>query len=61
VEIMTRPTPCIPALRFDWLTRFYGPILRATLKEEPLKLRIVEQVGCARDAHDHAGARLPRG
>lgn len=45
VEIMTRPTPYIPALRFDWLTRFYDPILRATLKEEPLKRRLVEQVG----------------
>lgn len=38
-------TRFIPALRFDWLTRFYDPILRATLKEEPVKRRLVEQVG----------------
>jgi ubiquinone/menaquinone biosynthesis C-methylase UbiE len=44
MAIMTRPTPYVPALRFDWLTRFYDPILRATLQEEPLKRRLVEQV-----------------
>ncbi len=38
-------TRYIPALRFDWLTRFYDPVLRATLKEEALKRRLVEQVG----------------
>mgnify|MGYP000855398230 CR=1 FL=1 len=37
-------TRYIPALRFDWLTRFYDPVLRATLKEEALKRRLVEQV-----------------
>lgn len=38
------PTRYIPALRFDWLTRFYDPILRATLKEDKVKRRLVEQV-----------------
>ena len=69
-EIMTRPTPHIPALRFDWLTRFYDPILRAALKEEPLKRRLSRAgraaLGTAlarsrlrdRDAHDHVA--LPR-
>lgn len=37
-------TPYIPALRFDWLTRFYDSILRATLEEEKIKRRLVEQV-----------------
>ncbi|MGH7326592.1 MAG: class I SAM-dependent methyltransferase [Candidatus Rokuibacteriota bacterium] len=34
-----------PALRFDWLTRFYDPILRVTLKEEKFKRRLLEQAG----------------
>lgn len=38
------PATYIPALRFDWLTRFYDPILRATLKEARVKRRLVEQV-----------------
>lgn len=40
----------IPALRFDWLTRFYDPLLRAMLKEEPIKQRLVEQAAL-RPAH----------
>ncbi len=35
----------LPALRFDWLTRFYDPILRATLKEEKFKRRLLEHAG----------------
>ena len=35
--------PYIPALGFDWLTRFYDPVLRATLREETFKRRLIEQ------------------
>jgi cyclopropane fatty-acyl-phospholipid synthase-like methyltransferase len=34
----------IPALRFDWLTPFFDPLLRAFLPEQRLKRRLVEQV-----------------
>lgn len=33
----------IPALGFDWLTRFYDPVLRLTLREERFKRLLVEQ------------------
>ena len=35
--------PYIPALRFDWLTRFYDPVVRVALKEERFKRRLIEQ------------------
>ena len=35
--------PYIPALGFDWLTRFYDPVIRATLREETFKRLLVEQ------------------
>lgn len=34
----------IPALRYESLTRFYDPVLRATLKEDRFKRLLVEQV-----------------
>jgi ubiquinone/menaquinone biosynthesis C-methylase UbiE len=33
----------VPALRFHWLTRFYDPLVRATLKEERLRSLLVAQ------------------
>jgi len=33
----TTKQPYIPALGFDWLTRFYDPVLRVTLREEKFK------------------------
>ena len=33
----------IPALRFSFLTRLYDPLMRAALKEEKFKRRLVEQ------------------
>jgi SAM-dependent methyltransferase len=38
-----RPRSYVPALGYRWLTRFYDPILRATLKEERLKGLLVAQ------------------
>lgn len=35
----------IPALRYESLTRFYDPVLRATLKEDRFKRLLVEQAG----------------
>ena len=35
--------PYIPALGFDWLTRFYYPVLRVTLREEKFKRLLIEQ------------------
>ena len=40
-----RSTSFIPALRFDWLTRFYDPIVRAMLREDAVKGRLVDQIG----------------
>lgn len=34
----------VPALRFDWLTRFYDPLIRATLKEDKFKSLLVQQL-----------------
>lgn len=42
----------VPALRFHWLTRFYDPFVRATLKEERLKALLVAQ------AAPRAGERI---
>lgn len=35
----------IPALRFNWLTRFYDPLLRATLKEDRFRGLLIGQAG----------------
>ena len=35
--------PYVPALGFDWLTRFYDPVLRATVREETFKRRLIDQ------------------
>lgn len=40
---MENQTRYIPALRFRWLTRFYDPVLRVTLKEARFKGLLVEQ------------------
>lgn len=42
------PTPSaqqryIPALSYSWLTRFYDPVLRWTVREETFKKRLIEQ------------------
>ena len=34
----------IPALRFDWLTRFYDPVVRLTTREDHFKKTLIEQV-----------------
>ena len=43
--------PYVPALGFDWLTRFYDPVLRATVREETFKRRLIEQARI-QAAHD---------
>lgn len=43
---MSDPAPhYVPALRFHWLTRFYDPLVRATLKEQRFKTLLVAQAG----------------
>ena len=42
-EPTKEPQPYIPALGFDWLTRFYDPVLRATLREDKFKRLLIEQ------------------
>ncbi len=37
------PKTYTPALGFRWLTRFYDPVLRATLKEDKFKTRLATQ------------------
>ena len=37
----------VPALGFDWLTRFYDPLLALTLREKTLKGRLIDQAGIA--------------
>lgn len=37
----------VPALGFDWLTRFYDPLIALTLREKTLKGRLVDQAGIA--------------
>lgn len=42
----TKPAPAaryVPALRFPWLTRFYDPLVRATLKDKRFKALLVAQ------------------
>ncbi len=33
----------IPALRFNWLTEFYDPIVRATTRERTFKSRLIDE------------------
>lgn len=40
----TKKEDYIPALRFDWLTPLYDPILRWVMREERFKLLLVKQV-----------------
>lgn len=42
-----KTAPYIPALRFDWLTRLYDPIVRVTTRERRFKSLLVKQVGLA--------------
>lgn len=37
------PGHYVPALRFHWLTRFYDPLIRVTLREDRFKALLVEQ------------------
>ena len=37
----------VPALGFDWLTRFYDPLLALTLREKTLKDRLIAQAAIA--------------
>ena len=39
----SHPQRYIPALRFDWLTQFYDPVVRVTTKEEKFKALLVAQ------------------
>jgi SAM-dependent methyltransferase len=41
----------VPALGLDWLTRFYDPVIRLTLREEAFKRSLVAHAGL-RPAHD---------
>lgn len=36
--------PFIPALRYNWLTRFYDPIAKLTTREQTFKRRLIQQV-----------------
>lgn len=40
----------IPALRYDWLTRLYDPVLRLTMPEKKFKTALVEQASILPDA-----------
>jgi len=40
---MDRPT-YIPALRFDWLTRIYDPVVRVTTRERRFKAALLDQL-----------------
>jgi ubiquinone/menaquinone biosynthesis C-methylase UbiE len=41
----------VPALSFHWLTRFYDPILRLTMREDVFKRRLVDELHLA-PGHD---------
>ena len=47
----TAEQPYIPALGFDWLTRFYDPVLRVTLREDTFKRLLVAQA-CLQPGQD---------
>lgn len=38
-----------PALKYDWLTPLYDPLLRWTLRESIFKRHLMEQAGIERD------------
>ena len=40
--------PYIPALRLDWLTPLYDPVIRWTLRESTFKQRLVQEAGIGR-------------
>jgi len=40
----------IPALKYDWLTRFYDPILNLTMPEKKFKAALIEQA-CIQEEH----------
>jgi len=42
---LARPARYIPALRFDWLTPLYDPLLRWVMREERFKRILVAQAG----------------
>jgi len=39
----------IPALRFDWATKFYDPLVRWTTREYPFKRALIKQAGLNND------------
>lgn len=48
MTVMATPTHSfIPALRFDWLTGLYDPLVRLTTREQAFKRRLVEHAGIA--------------
>lgn len=49
---MKTSEPYVPALGVRWLTRFYDPLIRVTLREGKIKSALVEQVGL------HPGQRV---
>lgn len=40
---MTEKKEFIPALRFDWLTKIYDPLIQATMPEDKFKNALIEQ------------------
>ena len=47
--VMTRDTAYIPALRFSFLTRIFDPLLRALLKDEKFRARLITQADIKSD------------
>lgn len=41
----------IPALRFDWLTKIYDPLLRVTMPERKFKMALIAQAGLSKNTH----------
>src|SRR5215467_2630538 len=44
-------SPYVPALGLDWLTRFYDPLIRLTLREDAFKRSLVDRTSL-RPGHD---------
>lgn len=42
---MAEPKNYIPALRYDWLTKVYDPVLQLTMPERKFKAALIEQMG----------------
>ena len=42
---MSQAHSFVPALGFDWLTRFYDPFVGLLLRERTLKQRLIDQAG----------------